>query len=354
MSERYSALALTGTDARFWEMELLGSPIYDLMASVVEKAGGSLLRDYMPKDGERMMILAVPAPALSPDTLRKLYDGDGLCALRAGKRVLAVCGDGAVLSSLRIDALPEDASYVEAAPGEGVAVCSSETAYAAQETLRRRVNMALMSSGVFLADPNTAHISPLAELSSGATVLPNCQIYGRTVVAEDCVIGPNTMLRDAELGTGVKVNASQINQSAVGAHTTVGPFANIRPNCRIGEHVRIGDFVELKNCVLGDGTKASHLAYIADSDFGKNINVGCGAITVNYDGKLKYRTTVEDGVFVGCNVNLVSPVHVGEGAYIAAGGTVTEDVPAESLHVARSRPYIKEGWVSERKKQGKL
>lgn len=354
MSDRFSALAAVGAETRFWDMELLGSPIIDLLAQAVHEAGGTLRRDGTLPETERAMLLTAPAPSLSPVTLQKLYDGEGLCVLTAGRRLLAVCGDGAALSKLDIDALPEDASFFEATPGEGVAVCSAETAYAAQEALRRRINLALLQAGVFLADPNTAHISPLSRLESGVTVLPNCQIYGRCVVAAGCVVGPNALLRDAELCEGVTVNASQINQSKIGAHTTVGPFAYIRPGCSVGAHVRIGDFVELKNSVLGDGTKVSHLTYIGDGDFGKNINVGCGVVTVNYDGKRKYRTKVEDNAFIGCNVNLVSPVTVGEGAYLATGGTVTEDVPAGSLHVARSRAYVKEGWVEDRRKQGKL
>ena len=351
---RFCAYAAVGAEPRFWNMELLGSPILDLLAEAVARAGGELRREGAPQAGARSLLFFEPAPALSPETLNKVFEGDGLCLLRAGRAVLAACGDGAELARLDRDALPENASYFEAAPGEGVAVCSAESAYAAQEQLRRRTNMALLTAGVFLTDPQTAHISPLARLAPGVTVLPNCQIYGRTAVGADCVIGPNALLRDAELGARVTFNASQIRESSVGDDTTVGPFAYIRPGCRIGQKVRVGDFVELKNSTIGEGTKVSHLTYIGDSDFGRGINVGCGVVTVNYDGKKKWRTTVDDGAFVGCNVNLVSPVHVGGEAYLAAGGTVTEDVPAGSLHVARARAYVKRGWVAARKEKGLL
>lgn len=354
MEKCFFALTAPGAVAHFWDFGLLGSPVSDLLACSVGAAGGALHREGTLPAGERCMLFYRPAPALSAETLRKLWEGDGLCLLLAGRTILAACGEGEALSRLDPDALPDSVSFFETAPGEGVAVCSAESAYAAQEVLRRRVNMALLASGVFLADPNTAHISPLARLAPGVTVLPNCQIYGRTEISAGCVVGPNAMLRDAFLGEGVTFNASQITDSRVGAHTTVGPFAYIRPGCRIGEHVRIGDFVELKNSVLGDGTKVSHLTYIGDGDFGRDINVGCGVVTVNYDGKKKWRTTVDDHAFIGCNVNLVSPVHVGENAYVAAGGTVTEDVPAGSLHVARSRAYVKAGWVEERRKKGLL
>lgn len=174
------------------------------------------------------------------------------------------------------------------------------------------------------------------------------------MVETESVIGPNVLLKSARIGRGCTVNASQVTESSVGAHTTVGPFAYIRPGCRVGEHVRIGDFVELKNSVIGDGTKVSHLTYIGDSDFGRGINVGCGVVTVNYDGKKKYRTTVEDDAFIGCNVNLVSPVRVGRGAYLAAGGTITEEVPEDSLVVARARATVKPLWAKKRREQGKL
>ena len=161
-------------------------------------------------------------------------------------------------------------------------------------------------------------------------------------------------MKSAHIGENVTVNASQVIESTVGKNTTVGPFAYIRPGCVIGEKARIGDFVELKNSAIGDGTKVSHLTYIGDSDFGKAINVGCGVVTVNYDGKKKYRTTVEDNAFVGCNVNLVSPVKVGRGAYLAAGSTITEEVPEDAMVVARCRATVKPLWAKKRREDGKL
>ena len=133
--------------------------------------------------------------------------------------------------------------------------------------------------------------------------------------------------------------------SSIDEGTTVGPFAYIRPNCNVGKNVRVGDFVELKNSNIGDGTKISHLTYVGDSDVGQNINFGCGTVTVNYDGKKKYRTVIEDNAFIGCNTNLVAPVKVGKGAYTAAGSTITEDVPENSLAIARERQVVKENWT---------
>ncbi len=134
----------------------------------------------------------------------------------------------------------------------------------------------------------------------------------------------------------------------------VGPFAYIRPNCTVGDDIKVGDFVELKNSTIGDGTKISHLTYVGDTDLGKNINLGCGTVTVNYDGKNKYRCTVEDNCFIGCNTNLIAPVTVGKGSYIAAGSTITDPVPEEALAIARARQTVKPGWAARRRRDGRL
>ena len=199
--------------------------------------------------------------------------------------------------------------------------------------------------GVFIVDPSATYIDPRAVIGEGTQILPGTIIRGKSVVGNDCQIGPNAMVRDCTVGDGTTVNASQINESVIGAHCTVGPFAYVRPHCTVGDHCRIGDFVELKNSVLGEGTKVSHLTYVGDSDVGARVNFGCGTVTSNYDGKKKFRCTVGDDVFLGCNTNLIAPVTVEEGAYTAAGSTITEDVPAGALAVARARQENKPGWV---------
>ena len=133
-------------------------------------------------------------------------------------------------------------------------------------------------------------------------------------------------------------------QSTVDENTKIGPFAYIRPNSKIGKNIKIGDFVEIKNATIDDGTKVSHLTYVGDADVGKKVNFGCGTVLVNYDGKNKYRSTIEDNAFIGCNTNLVSPVKVEKNAFIAAGSTITDDVPEETLAIARARQVIKYGW----------
>lgn len=219
-----------------------------------------------------------------------------------------------------------------------------------QSAGRRSVVRRHMERGVYFTDPETAYIDPRVQIGSGTTVLPGTILRGGTVIGNDCEIGPNTMITNCKVGDGTSVNASQLNDSTVGSQTTVGPFAYIRPNCTIADHVKIGDFVEVKNSMIGTRSKVPHLTYVGDADVGDRVNLGCGTITVNYDGQIKSRSVVKDGAFVGCNANLVAPVTVGEGAYVAAGSTVTDNVPAESLAIARSQQTNKLNWANKRKK----
>lgn len=209
---------------------------------------------------------------------------------------------------------------------------------------------ALLDSGVKMMDPDTVYVEESVTVGPGTLLLPGTILRGRTVVGANCEIGPNTMLVDCTVGDGVTINSSQCNESTIDSGAHVGPFAYIRPNCHVGADVKVGDFVELKNSTIGEGTKISHLTYVGDADVGERVNFGCGTITSNYDGFKKHRTVIEDDVFVGCNTNLVPPVTVGRGAYIAAGTTVTRDVPPDALTVGRVRQENKEGWAARRRK----
>jgi len=210
---------------------------------------------------------------------------------------------------------------------------------------------ALIEAGVQVLDPTTVYIDGEVTVGKGTLLLPGTVLRGKTVIGENCEIGPNTMIRDCTIGSGVVVNASQLNESVVEDEAKIGPFAYVRPHCHVGKGVKVGDFVELKNSQIGDGTKISHLTYVGDSDVGSGVNFGCGTVTVNYDGITKYRTTIGDHAFIGCNTNLVAPVKVGDGAYTAAGSTITEDVPADSLAIARSMQVVKKQWVLKRRKK---
>lgn len=218
----------------------------------------------------------------------------------------------------------------------------------ATKIMKETINRRHMENGVTLVDPENTYIGADVKIGMDTIILPGCVLEGDTEIGEDCKIGPNSRISDMRLGNGVVFQTSTGMQSVIGNDTTVGPFAYIRPNSTIGDHVKVGDFVEIKNSNIGNGTKIPHLSYIGDTDAGEKVNFGCGSIMVNYDGKKKHRTVVEDHVFVGCNVNLVAPVTIKAGSYIAAGSTITKDVPEDVLAVARARQQIIEGWKKKR------
>lgn len=224
----------------------------------------------------------------------------------------------------------------------------------AEKIMRRRINEKLMLDGVTIIDPENTYIEDTVVIGQDTIVHPGCTLQGKTVIGNDCVIYPHCRMNNAVVGDGTTVEASVLLDCRVGSGTTVGPNAYLRPKTVIGDHCRIGDFVEVKNSNIGNGTKVSHLTYVGDADLGENINLGCGVVFSNYDGKKKYRSVIGDHAFIGCNVNIVSPVNVGEDAYIAAGSTITGDVPGAALAIARERQTNKEGWVDARKAEGKL
>lgn len=219
----------------------------------------------------------------------------------------------------------------------------------AEKIMQKRINEYHMRNGVTMRNPESVYIEDGVEIGNDTEICQNVTIKSGTKIGSDCVIGSGSMLDRAVIHDGVDVLSSVILESEVDEGTHVGPFAYIRPNCHVGKEVKVGDFVELKNSNIDDGTKISHLTYIGDSDVGKRVNFGCGTVTCNYDGKKKYRTTIGDDCFVGCNTNFVSPINVGDGVYIAAGSTITEDIPENSLSIARVRQVNKEGWKDKRK-----
>lgn len=220
----------------------------------------------------------------------------------------------------------------------------------ANEIMQLRINKKLMTEGVVIIHPETVTIEETVEIGRDTVIEQNVILKGNTKIGVNSVIGANSQIVNSLIGDRVNVMCSVITDSEVDEETNVGPFAYIRPNSKVGKHVKVGDFVELKNATIGEGTKISHLTYIGDSDVGKNVNFGCGTVTVNYDGKKKYRTVIEDNAFIGCNTNLVSPVTVNKNAYIAAGSTITDEVPENSLAIARSRQVVKTDWTDKRNK----
>lgn len=217
----------------------------------------------------------------------------------------------------------------------------------ANKIMQKRINEKHMLNGVTIIDPTDTYIADDVEIGMDTIIYPDCVLEGKTVIGDDCKIGPDTRLTDMTLAPNVTIQYTVAMESEIGSGTKVGPFAYIRPNSKIGENIKIGDFVEVKNSVIGNGTKVSHLTYIGDSDVGERINFGCGTVTVNYDGHKKFRTTIEDDVFIGCNANLVAPVTLKKGSYVAAGSTITKDVPEKSLAVARNRQTNIDGWTKK-------
>ena len=223
-----------------------------------------------------------------------------------------------------------------------------EKMYEEKARARRRVNLAFAAEGVVFFDLDQAEIEEGVRIGKGTYIGPGTIITGPTVIGENCTIGQSCRIENCEIADGAEIDHSVLKDSRIGEGSHIGPFAYIRPDSSIGRRCRIGDFVEVKNSSIGDDTKVSHLTYIGDSDLGDGINVGCGVVFVNYDGKEKHRSSVGDGSFIGCNVNIVSPVTVGAGSYIAAGGTVTRNVPPGALFIARDRGRNIDGWVEQR------
>ncbi|MGO1134721.1 bifunctional UDP-N-acetylglucosamine diphosphorylase/glucosamine-1-phosphate N-acetyltransferase GlmU [Bacillus subtilis] len=215
----------------------------------------------------------------------------------------------------------------------------------AEQFMKERINKRHMQNGVTLIDPMNTYISPDAVIGSDTVIYPGTVIKGEVQIGEDTIIGPHTEIMNSAIGSRTVIKQSVVNHSKVGNDVNIGPFAHIRPDSVIGNEVKIGNFVEIKKTQFGDRSKASHLSYVGDAEVGTDVNLGCGSITVNYDGKNKYLTKIEDGAFIGCNSNLVAPVTVGEGAYVAAGSTVTEDVPGKALAIARARQVNKDDYV---------
>lgn len=218
----------------------------------------------------------------------------------------------------------------------------------ADTILRKRINNRHMENGVTIIDPSSTYIGPDVVIESDTIVYPNNVIEGNTIIKEGCILYPNSRIVDSVIGNEVTVQSSVILESKIGENTTVGPFAYIRPETVIGSHARIGDFVEIKKSTIGNGTKVSHLTYIGDASVGEKCNFGCGTVVVNYDGVKKYKTIIGNNSFIGCNTNLVSPVEVKDNTYIAAGSTITNEVPDGALAIARARQVNIKGWVEKR------
>lgn len=230
---------------------------------------------------------------------------------------------------------------------ETMGVNSRAQLAAASAILRRRKAEALMADGVTLIDPAAVYIEQDVEIGRDTVIYPGTILQGKVIIGQNCVIGPDTQLTNVRCGNGNRLNRVYAHDCTMGDDNEIGPFVHLRPDTKLANGVKIGNFVEVKNSNVGNGTKLPHLIYCGDSDLGENVNFGCGTVTVNFDGKEKHRCQIDDHAFIGCNTNLVAPVHIGERAFTAAGSTITKDVPAKALSVARAKQKNIEDWVDE-------
>lgn len=366
--KRILGVLLPGVETTVSAMPLLGKPCGEHVKAAMIKAGAdadAFAREELAiSDFEILLFAAENTPCLhSLDTLAERA-AKGPCALvsQTGMplafalpaRELAAFEEDITLPLL-MDAYADALNTVEAdCEEDGIAVLDAASFAAAYQCLRKRIVERHIANGVIVLDPGRTVIEADVMIGANTMIYPDNMLQGQTKVGSGCTLYPGSRLKDAMIGDETTIEHSVLLECSVGSHTTVGPFAYLRPKANVGDHCRIGDFVEIKNSNIGDGTKVSHLTYVGDGDLGKHINLGCGVVFSNYDGKVKQRTVVGDNAFIGCNVNLVPPLHIGRDAYIAAGSTVVEDVPADAFYIARARGTIKEGWVSRRKEKGKL
>jgi bifunctional UDP-N-acetylglucosamine pyrophosphorylase/glucosamine-1-phosphate N-acetyltransferase len=236
-------------------------------------------------------------------------------------------------------------------PDEVLGVNTRQDLSRAEAVMRDRINRKWMLEGVTMLDPSNTFIGDEVSLGRDTVLYGNVRLEGKTRVGEGCTVFPGARIVDSVIGNGVMVkDFSVIEESDIAADASVGPFAHLRPGSIIGERARIGNFVEVKKSTIGEGSKANHLSYIGDATIGRDVNIGAGVITCNYDGFDKYPTVIEDGVFVGSDTQLVAPVTIGKGALIAAGATITRNVPPDALAISRAPQDIREGFASRRRR----
>jgi bifunctional UDP-N-acetylglucosamine pyrophosphorylase / glucosamine-1-phosphate N-acetyltransferase len=358
---------LVGPDAEAVEASLAREDLRFLRAGEGDGSGIAAVRALL-EEAETLLVVGADRPLLRAETLRALlaaHHDARAAATRVGPCVVvfaaaalralldgakapvasfddAVAGLSAVGLTVR-DFTPED-------PQEFLPVASLSDLAGATRVLRDRQLGTLLAAGVLVEDPSSTLVSPGVKVEPGAVLRPFTLLEGHTVVRKGASVGPFARVVDSEIGPGAQIlDHCFLRECVVEAGASVGPFAHLRPESRVGPRAKVGNFVELKKTHLGEGSKAPHLSYLGDSTIGPGVNVGAGTITCNYDGAHKHATRIEAGAFVGSNSTLVAPVVVGEGAYVAAGSTITADVPARSLALGRARQVVKSGWVRRTK-----
>lgn len=331
-----------------------------LTADVADPAGyGRIIRN---EAGEVLRIVEHKDASDEQRAIREIntgiycFDNNKLIAALSQVKNENVQGEYYVTDCIGIlrDAGEKVMAFIARDPDETMGVNDRVQLAEAESYMRRRINERHMRNGVTIQDPHSTYIEADVTIGPDTCILPGTHLKGRTVVGADCRIGPQTELRDVTVSDNVTIEYSVLVESTVAENVSVGPFAYLRPGSEIAAGVKIGDFVELKNAKVGKGSKVPHLSYVGDAEIGENVNIGCGTITVNYDGEKKHKTIIGNDVFVGCNSNLVAPVKIGDGSYIAAGSTINQDVPEDALAIARERQVNKPGYATRLPRKKRL
>ena len=315
-----SYFSFRGKDS--FELDLLGKSVLELMQ---ENLGAELVDGELPH-GDKVVLYPV-YPLLTEEKLNKfLKENEGSFSFEGGYVVRG--GSESVLIGRIEQGLFSLADY------------PALLTRAAKENADR-----LLKRGVLVEDG--AEVSYLAEIHKDAIVERGARIIGKCVIGENVRIGKNSEIIDSVIGANSEITCSVLEKARVGENTKIGPFAYLRPDSVVGDHCRIGDFVELKNCNFGSGSKAAHLSYIGDAEVGEGVNIGCGVVFANYNGKTKSKSKVGDNSFIGSNCNLIAPVTVGAGSYLAAGTTLTKDLNNQDFCIGRCRETVKEGGATK-------
>jgi len=317
------------------------------------------------KDLDLVLVLSAELPCLTPASLKSLLKSGRLrphaLSEPGASRARAVAARASDWKrALAGFPTPRRRDVVERLSPRGllprdenelVFVDTTESWSKAVAILRSRKVEDLLRRGVLVFDPGSVFVEPEVEIGRGTKLFPWVHLQGATVIGRDSAIGSFSHIVDSSLGAGTTVlDHCFIRSSRIGKKVQIGPFAHLRPDSDVGAGAKVGNFVELKKTRLGAGAKAPHLSYLGDAIIGRGANVGAGTITCNYDGERKHETIVGDGAFIGSDVQLVAPVRVGKGAYVAAGSCIVEDVPANALAIARSRQVVKPGWAKSHRK----
>lgn len=331
-------ISVLGKTLNDWVGSAIGAPYMTATASQVVNAIEGL-RNAVDKAKRVTVVLYSDTPLVSEKTV-----SEAVRKLRENKLNAIKLPRGFIFKTDYLFEVDSLFLQPEIADREFDTVTDSESLSRVTEVLRRRILRYHAQNGVLVTDFDNTHIDCDVVIERGAVVEPYNFIKGKTIIKADAHILPGNRIENCIIGSGARIDSSRLYNSSVGANTTVGPFAYIRPDSVIGESCRIGDFVELKSCIIGNGCKVSHLTYIGDAELGEECNVGCGVVFANYDGKNKFRSVVGKRVFIGSNANIVAPVNIADRAFIAAGSTITDSVNAQSLAIARARQTSIPNW----------